>query len=125
MQDVANTAQGRWYFDATAGEDHHLALVHQNWDPTIGAFSIGTTVPGTSSNVLMFAALDTGRLNRDFDLVTADGKLYCYEPTNLSGHVLVQLVGATQLKIELSTAAATCGDSTTWAFTGSAATFAR
>ncbi len=125
MQDMANTAQGRWYFDATTNEDHHLALVHQNWDPTIGAFSIGTMVPGTSPNVLMFAPVDTGRLNRDFDLVTADGKLYCYEPTNLSGHVFVQLVSTTQLKIEVSTAAATCGDSTTWSFSGSAATFAR
>jgi hypothetical protein len=124
MQDVANTAQGRWFFDATTNEDHHLALVHASWDPTIGAFSMGTMVPGTSSNVLFFTP-DTGRLNRDFNLVTADGKVYCYEPTNLSGHVFIQLASSIQLKIEVVTATAACGDTTTWALSGSVGTFAR
>jgi hypothetical protein len=125
MQDVVNTAQGRWYFDATAQEDHHLALVHQNWDPTIGAFSIGTSVPGTGATVLMFTPAATGRVNRDFNVVSADGKIYCYQLTNFTGHVFAQLVSASQVKIEVFGSGATCGDSTTWAFTGSAATFAR
>ena len=125
MQDVANTAQGRWYFDATSQEDHHIALVHQNWDPTIGAFSIGTSLPGTSATVLMFTPAASGRVDRDFTLVTADGKIYCYEPTNSSGHAFAQLVSNTQVKVEFFSVGATCGDSTTWAFTASAATFNR
>jgi hypothetical protein len=124
-QDVANTAQGRWFFDATAHEDHHLALVHANWDPTIGEFSIGTMLPGTTPTVLMFAAAQTGRVNRDFDLVTADGKIYCYQPTNLIAHVFVQLTAATQVKIELVNGTLACGDSTVWSFSGAAATFSR
>lgn len=123
-QDVAGTAQGRWFFDATGQEDHHLALVHQNWDPAIGAFSIGTQVPGTSPTVLQFAPVGTGRLNRDFSGVSADGKLYCYEPNNATGHVFIQLPSATQLKIEVTSSGA-CGDSTTWAFGAGVATFAR
>ncbi len=125
MQDVANTAQGRWFFDATTNEDHHLGLVHQNWDPTIGAFSIGTSIPATASTVLMFTPAAAGRVNRDFNLVSADGNIYCYQLTNSSGHVFVQLTGATQLKIEVFGTGATCGDSTTWSFGANAATFAR
>ena len=125
MQDVANTAQGRWYFDATTQEDHHLALVHQNWDPTIGAFSIGTQVPGTGAAVFMFTPSSTSRTNRDFSLVTADGNIYCYQLTNYSGHVFTQLVSNTHVKIEVFSVGATCGDSTTWAFTSNAVTFAR
>ena len=123
-QDVAGTAQGRWFFDATSQEDHHLALVHQNWDPTIGAFSIGTQVTGVTPTVLQFAPASTGRLNRDFNAVTADGKLYCYEPSNASGHVFIQVTSSTQLKIEVA-ASGVCGDSTTWSFGAGATTFTR
>jgi len=125
MQDEPNTAQGRWYFDATSGDDHHLALVHENWDPTIGAFSIGTSLPGTTATGLMFTPAATGRVDRDFNLVTADGKIYCYEPTNSAGHLFTQLVSNTQVKVEFFSVGATCGDSTTWAFTANAATFNR
>ena len=125
MQDVANTAQGRWYFDATTNEDHHLALVHTNWDPTIGAFSIGTSVPGTTATTMFFTPSTTSRTNRDFNLVTADGIIYCYQLTNFSGHVFTQLVSNIQVKIEVFASGATCGDSSTWAFTASAATFDR
>jgi hypothetical protein len=125
MQDVANTAQGRWYFDATTQDDHHLALVHQNWDPTIGAFSIGKQFVSTGPTVLMFTPTTTGRVNRDFNLVTADGKIYCYEPTGYAGHVLTRLVSNTQVKVEVFSGGGVCGDSTTWAFTPVATTLAR
>jgi hypothetical protein len=122
MQDVADTAQGRWYFDDTPEEDHHLALVHQNWDPSIGAFSIGTSVPGVGSTTLTFTPATAGRVNLDFDRVTADGNIYCYELGTM--HALVQLVTATQLEIEV-VPGATCGDPSTWAFGANAATFVR
>jgi hypothetical protein len=118
-QDVANTAQGRWFFDATSQEDPHLALVHTNGDPTIGAFSIGTSLPGTASTVLLFTPAVAGRVNRDFSGVTADGNIYCYEFTNSSSRAFVQLTSATQLTIAMAGTGA-CGDSTTWAFGGGA-----
>src|SRR5206468_3329546 len=89
MQDVANRAQGRWFFDATEHEDPHLALVHENWDPTIGAMSIGTSLPGTGATVLLFTPAQTGRVNLDFNLVGADGNIYCYQFTSASSRVFL------------------------------------
>jgi hypothetical protein len=118
-QDIAGTAQGRWFFDATTQEDPHLALVHANWDPTIGAFSIGTSLPGTGPTVLLFTPATGGRVNRDFGGVTPDGNIYCYEFTNSSSRAFVQLTSTTQLTIAMAGTGA-CGDSTTWAFGGGA-----
>ena len=125
MQDVANTTQGRWFFDATAQEDHHLSLVHQNNDPTTGAFSIGTQLTGLGPTVVMFAPSTTGRINRDFNLVTADGKIYCYEASNWTGHLFTQLVSGSTLKIEAVPGVVTCGDSTVWTFSANAVSYAR
>ena len=44
MQDVPNTAQGRWYFDNTERDDPHLALAHDNGDPRMGVISSGTSI---------------------------------------------------------------------------------
>lgn len=49
MQDIAGTAQGRWFFDTSSGEDRHLALVHDNVDPRVGVFSVGTSLTGSRS----------------------------------------------------------------------------
>lgn len=45
MQDVPNSAQGRWYFDNTVRDDPHLALAHDNGDPRLGVISSGTSIP--------------------------------------------------------------------------------
>jgi hypothetical protein len=124
MQDVANRAQGRWFFDATQNEDPHLALVHQNWDPRIGAISIGSSVPGTGPTVLMFAPVQAGRVNLDFSQVSADGNIYCYQFTNSSTRVFLQLVSAGTLKIQMAGTGA-CGDPASWSFGGTAVTFSR
>lgn len=124
MQDVANTAQGRWYFDQTTTDDHHLALVHDNVDPTLGAFSVGTSVPNLPAGVYNFAPSATGPVNLDFNLVKADGQVHCYQPAFGTRHLLVQLTSATTLKIE-SAAGASCGPSAGWVLSAAAATFNR
>ena len=124
MQDVANTAQGRWFFDATVQEDHHLALVHTSWNPTIGAFSIGTSLPGTPSTLLFFTPAVSGRMNLDFNRVTADGNIYCYQFTNSSSRIYIRLETATRLRIEFAASGA-CGDPAGWSFSAAAVTFDR
>jgi len=93
-------------------------------------WSSDTQVPAlksasTGSTVFMFTPSTTSRTNRDFNLVTTDGNIYCYQLTNYSGHVFTQLVSNTHVKMEVFSVGATCGDSTTWAFTSNAVTFAR
>jgi hypothetical protein len=125
MQDVANTAQGRWFFDATTNDDHHLALVHTSWDPTIGAFSIGTSVPGTTPAVLMFTPAQVGRVNLDFNRVTTDGQIYCYQFTNsITMTVYIQLQTNSHLRIQANPTGS-CGDPATWVFGTGAVGFDR
>src|SRR6185436_19954562 len=104
MQDVANTAQGRWYFDNTVQDDPHLALAHENVDPRLGVISSGTSIPSLSSGARVFTPATTGRVNLDFQLVTSDGLIYCYEAFSTSPpplrHVLIQLVSSARVKIE-------------------------
>lgn len=126
MQDVANTAQGRWYFDATTMEDHHLALVHDNADPMLGVISMGTSVPSIPVSTYPFTPLPAGKVNADFSRVTADGSIYCYQNSSQTGllywqnsiHVLVQMPTPTTLRIA-GASGATCGsDPAAWSMTG-------
>jgi hypothetical protein len=125
MQDVANTAQGRWYFDETTMEDHHLALVHDNADPTVGVISMGTSVPSIPVTTYPFTPLPTGKVNADFSRVTADGSIYCFQNSSQQGqfhwqssiHMLVQMPSAATLKI-VGVSGATCGDPAAWSMTG-------
>ena len=128
MQDVPNTAQGRWYFNETTQDDAHLALAHDNIDPRIGVISIGTSVPSLPARYWGFTPAASGRVNADFSRVTADGLTYCYQSflnaTSPIRHILIQLVSATRVRIEGFTGPL-CGDPSTWAFTAGAREFAR
>lgn len=117
-QDVAGTAQGNWYSTSepeTVTEDPNLALVHDNVDPAKGAFSIGTTVTSYYAGLRYFTPATSGLVNLDFDLVTADGNIHCYDNLTDSGGnpvqstiLLVQMTGETTLVIEKQ-GAASCG----------------
>ncbi len=118
-QDEPGTAQGKWYRAGTAvelsPEDPHLALVHDNVDPSRGVFSVGTSVPGLGPNAWFFAPQPSGGVNRDFSQVTADGTIYCYEPVGRSGRppssplvILLQMTSDITLRIEKRDAAQ-CG----------------
>jgi len=120
-QDVAGTAQGIWFNPAApeSPDDPHLALVHDNVDPSLGVFSSGTTIAGMVDWAYPFTPTSAGLVNRDFDQVTADGQLYCYDtflaggaPGLGTGIVLVSMPNATTLQIEHQTGGASgdCGN---------------
>ncbi|MBI4369064.1 MAG: hypothetical protein HY547_02425 [Elusimicrobia bacterium] len=133
-QDVANTAQGNWFaLGGAPSSVGGVALVHDNVIPSTGAFSL-TTVTGLSSNkVYWFAPAGSGLVNRDFNQVTNDGNVYCYDfllnPPNQGGGlvantiILLRMTSASALTLEGQSAAA-CGAGP-WAFTVNASRFER
>ncbi|MBI4369876.1 MAG: hypothetical protein HY547_06580 [Elusimicrobia bacterium] len=125
MQDVVNTAQGNWFYsEGGSGEDPHLALVHDNVLPSTAVFSVGNSMSSLASGMYQLNPSGSGLVNRDFNEVTADGNIYCYQAVNLlNSIILIQLTDNTTLKIESQSAAA-CG-SGPWAFTSAATTFLR
>jgi hypothetical protein len=134
MQDVANTAQGLWYVPGTPQAPvqditPHLALVHDNVLTSTGAFSVGTSMSASSLPGAQYyfstTQVPSVHVNLDFDLVTADGNIYCYDNfSNLANSIiLVQLTNSSTLKIERQTAAS-CGGGG-WSFTSNASTFVR
>lgn len=112
MQDIAGTAQGKWYLAGTTEpfpENPHLALVHDNVDPTFGAFAVGTSVPELQSDTYFFRPRFTGTTNLDFSLLTPGGTVYCYEEligylgapqSSLSFKLLLQLTPEGIVRIE-------------------------
>lgn len=125
MQDVASSVQGRWFYDASEHEDAHLALVHDNVDPTTGVFSVGSSVPSLPSGTYSFAPSTTGKRNLDFRLANTVGMIYCYEITFPSGrHIFVQLVNASRIRIEGSVGGS-CGAEESWSLSAGAVEFSR
>ena len=126
MQDAAGTAQGIWFVKGTAQtypEDAHLALVHDNVDPSRPVFSIGTSVPGLAPGAYYYDVSATRwQVNRDFPEIMPDGKIHCFEPTGkwlpynriANTVILLQLTTNTSLKIGKLNAAE-CG-SGNWQF---------
>lgn len=107
-QDLVGTAQGVWYLQGSSGldkEDQHIALVHDNIDPRIPVFSIGTSLEkfGIESRTYEFEPKSTGFVDRDFADVKADGNIYCYEFNKGFGddvfQVLLQMETDEKLKI--------------------------
>jgi hypothetical protein len=54
MQDVAGSAQGRWFHGSSTLEAEDLSLVHDNANPTLAVFSVGNTVPSLGIGTLAF-----------------------------------------------------------------------
>jgi hypothetical protein len=126
MQDLPNTAQGRWFFDGTmTAEAPHLALVHDIGDPTIGAFSIGTSFAGVAPMIGTFAP-GPARVNRDFSQIHVDGNIYCYGVSFPKREIFIQLLSATQLKMQVFPVGTSCTTAPdTWSFDLRAVTFTR
>ncbi len=135
-QDEPGTAQGNWYQRGTVGGPpfpygSQIALVHSNFDPSLGAFSIGTLVPGLGTGAYYFRPQTFGRVNLDFSEVISDGNVYCYDSMfGLAGYavspaqiILVQLTTEATLRIE-KIDAAECGAGP-WAFQANFADFER
>lgn len=133
MQDLAGTAQGIWYVKGTTQEfpeDPHLALVHDNVDPAVAIFSVGTSIPSLASRPYSFTPRAAGRVNRDFSAIRADDEIYCFDSDRTKNSsipagmvVLLQLTGEMTLRIEVQTQSH-CGDGP-WVFTSAAVEFER
>lgn len=125
VQDVANTAAGRWFRPGspTYPEDPHLALAHDNVVPSLGVFSVGTSIPSLPTNVYTFAPVPVGRVNLDFRYVTTVGEIICYAVSR-NQRVLLQLVSPVRIRVE-GIGPGACGDPATWAFSAGAVEFER
>lgn len=123
-QDIPGTAQGNWFKkgEDSENEDPNLALIHDNIDPTIGVFSIGTSFPNLGPGVYKFAPKNQGFINRDFSEVKPDGHIYCYE-INSSKRIILQLLDENSLKIEFQKRR--CKENEKWRFTKNAVEFER
>lgn len=102
-QDEPGTAQGIWFNKEEPvpyPEDPHLALVHDNTDPSLGVFSVGTSTSSSElySGKYYFDPEDSGFVNRDFDQVTSDGNVYCYETYEIYNNEEINVVINIQLK---------------------------
>ena len=125
MQDVPNTAAGRWFRPGspTYPEDPHLALAHDNVVPALAAFSVGTSIPSLPTGVYTFTPASTGRVNLDFRYVTTVGEIECYTVSR-NQRVLLQLVSVSRLRVE-GVGPGVCVDPSTWAFGAGAVDFDR
>ena len=116
-QDVPGTAQGNWFVaGAPMGDDFteypNLALVHDNINTTLGVFSVGTSMrpSGLGPDAYYFNPSATGLVNTDFEHVTSDGNVYCYQAVEkvfsftqapLTPVIILQLISPTHLRIEM------------------------
>jgi hypothetical protein len=126
MQDVAGTASGRWYRPGSPDlpEDPHLALARDNYNPNLGAFSVGTSVTSLPTGVYRFTPATSGFVNLDFRNVSTIGTTYCYQTTSSARRILLALVSATRIRIQ-GAGTGPCGDPSTWLFGAGSAEFER
>ena len=119
-QDVPGTLQGVWFVAGTrelTSEDAHQALVHDNFDPGKGVFSVGISMQrsGLPSATYYFEPATTGARNREFGQVRKRNKVYCYEvkprfaqATDPVTVILAVLTGPSTLRLERTELSA-CG----------------
>lgn len=121
-QDEPGTAQGAWRRVGAPDlpEDPHVALVHDNVDPSRPVFSIGTSFPGFGPGVFGFVPQGSGRVDRDFRDVGPDGAAWCW---NVGGRRLVAVLdSATALRLEPQSGACDAGP---WSLGAGAVSFRR
>ena len=126
LQDLPTTAQGCWFVEGTTStypEDPHLALVWHNRDALLCAISMGTSVPGFGASERTFTPLGSGRRNRAFSQVTADGLSYGYELPSPPGILVIHMPDAVTLWVQYLPSAT--ADPATWVFTAARTTFVR
>ena len=108
--DVDSTARGYWFNpnQPYPSEAYHAALAPDYLTPdTTQDFSIGLSQPDGFNLFAGFRLRDTGSVNRPFESVRADGKIYCYE-TIQNAIVLLRLMDVTTLRLEIRRNANSC-----------------
>lgn len=143
-QDIAGTAQGNWF---RPGKDmrsnsldmtSNLALVSDYVDPEQAILMLGTSLAEVPLGIYSFVPTDSGRVNRRFRDVRADGEIYCYEKLNsgrstgampltkLDGVLLLTIPDENHIRVEkIGGAGATCEAALPWEMTGNAVEFER
>jgi hypothetical protein len=131
--DVPNTAKGVWAETGVSGkaggdETRYITLANYPYRPQEElVLSLGPTTLGARTAVV--SRQTTGRVNRAFEQVTADGQIYCYGPDSNSTSWLVSLTSGSALRIEKqdhpSGASPCTADSSTWSFSASAVSMVR
>jgi hypothetical protein len=131
--DVPNTAKGVWAETGVSGkaggdETRYITLANYPYRPQEElVLSLGPTTLGARTAVV--SRQTTGRVNRAFEQVTADGQIYCYGPDSNSTSWLVSLTSGSALRIEKqdhpSRASPCTADSSTWSFSASADSMVR
>jgi len=141
MQDIAAAAQGNWF---TGGKYHRtttdlspfLGLAHDYTDPAQPMMAIGNSVKGMTMGLYSFTLQSTGKINRDFPDVKADGSIYCYDNFlsgqsaggmplgKANGILLMSLTSETTLKLEF-VSGGKCDVNAKYEFTANALAFER
>ena len=137
--DVVGTARGVWVLQSApvnqAGDETNFAALtpHPFYQQSGQAISIGlaTLINSASAPLARFPVTTSGRVNRQFRDVTADGQIYCYVPDlTLSNFSYYLRLGSgnvlTIQHLNHSPGASPCSrDPSTWAFDGTAVAFIR
>ena len=137
-QDEPATAQGIWFLPGTSVEDDRagaenqaITLAHDNVDPRLAVFAVGTSMQKNSlaPGLYYFDPLASRMVNRYFKEITADGQLYCFEtrperrPRNPTTVIAIQLTTSTTLRAE-KLGRGSCGNGP-WEFTANAVDYER
>lgn len=113
VQDIQGKLKGNWFYeqtkDAISQWEYHLAFANDNKKPELQVISMGGVF--SEAGKLEFAPKTSGTVNRRFEDVGADGKIYCYEGSTISGKVLVRVENADAIKIERQTGPCGVGES--------------
>jgi hypothetical protein len=122
MQDVPGTLKGAWFHENAEEEygvdwDLYLAFVNDNDFPEVQIVSIAGIF--TEPSKFKFEPKNSGYVNREFSQVKSDGKIYCYEGSNIgksfenvpSGKIIVQMISDSRLNIEHRTGICTGSES--------------
>ena len=127
LQDVPGTAQGCWFLKGvtdTYPEDNHLALARDHRHPSRAAISAGAQIATLPAGLYEFTPQSSGLLNRAFDQISADGKIYGFTPDELSqGVIIISMPDANSLWIEHLPAGT--NDPAGWSFTAAHTEFVR
>jgi hypothetical protein len=126
--DVANSAKGVWAPPSATtrlqgNETEYITLANYPYRPEDRlALSLGPVTLGASVAVIARGST-TGRVNRPFDLVTADGVIYCYGPELDRPAVswLLSMTGPSALsikRVENFTSNICSAPPSTWSMTG-------
>ena len=129
--DVDGAVMGYWFNPKQPSypESYHASLVPDSLLPDIlQVFSVGVSQPNSPTEPIIgtFTPTTSGKVNRSFDSVTADGSIYCYEITFHMGSVfLLQLTNASTLRLEFRNGPTTCAQHSPYTFTANSFDYVR